>query len=152
MADTLRVSEIRNLIETNLSSSKDPKISPADHRPISLGIIDYIDNRVLTGNNGVVFGGSVTLPLAWPYADYYAGYGTPDGKVPVVFGTQVATPNYTVIGCLTATVLGDYNSRYFWMVSERTTTSFQLLLRAKYIMRPAPSLTFEFILFSNDEL
>lgn len=140
MADTPKVLQIRNLIETNLSSSKSPKISPADHRPISLEIVDYIDNRVLTGNNGVVFAGSMNFRT-----------GNADDRIPVEFGTDVGVPDYTVIGCITSTGLGTDKACKSWMVSDKTTTSFVLLLR-QVSNSVNQNLTFEYMLFSNDEI
>jgi hypothetical protein len=141
MAVAPKVLQIQNLITTNLASGKDPKISPADHRPVSLEIIDYIDNRVLKGNNGVVFAGSKNFQT-----------GNADDRILVEFGTGVATPDYTVIGCITSTSVGSNKPVKFWMVSDKTTTSFILLLRQVGGAPAVTSLTFEYMLFANDEV
>lgn len=141
MAVTTKVLALQNLITTNLASGKDPKIAPADHRPVTLGIIDYIDNRVLTGNNGVVFAGSQTFQT-----------GLADNRIQVDFGTELATPAYTVIGCITSTGIGPDKPLKSWMVSDRTTTSFILLLRQVTGGQPLTTLTFEYMLFSQDEV
>ena len=140
MAVSPKVLQIQNLITTNLASGKDPKIRPADHRPVSLETIDYIDNRVLKGSNGVVFAGSKGFQT-----------GNADDRILVEFGTGVAHANYTVIGCITSPSIGTDKPVKFWMVSDKTTTSFILLLR-QIGGAPVTSLTFEYMLFSNTEV
>lgn len=134
------VTRIQDLITTNLATSKVPKISPADHRPIALGIVNYIDNRALVGNSGVVFAGSKVFTT-----------GRGDDNILVEFGTEVDTTEYVVVGCITATSVGYDKTMKFWMIRDRSTTSFRLLLR-QVTGAPVATLTFEYLLFAEDEV
>lgn len=136
----IRKQSIQTLIDTNLASGKTPKISPADHVPVAKGIINYIDNRILTRPDGLIFAGTSDT---WTL-------GSHDYQKTILFNTSVDITDYVVIGCLISTTRGDTNCRYFWQARDKTTTQFTLNLFARY---PQPcSLSFEYILFSPDEI
>lgn len=139
----VRKESIQTLINTNLATAKTPKISPADHRPVAQGIINYIDNRFLTNTQGVVFAGSYTIGTNVGGADY---------EFTVPFGTTIDSVDYIVVGCITSTTVGTNNCRFSWMVRDRSTAQFTLLLRALNPATPTSTLTFEYLLVSPDEV
>jgi hypothetical protein len=139
----VRKTAIQTLIDTNLATAKTPKISPTDHRPVAQGIINYIDNRFLTNTQGVIYAGSYNIGT---------NVGGPDYEPVVSFGTTVDSTDYIVVGCITSVTAHNYNSRFAWMVRDRTTTQFTLLLRAINPVTPTSALTFEYLLVSPNEI
>ncbi len=139
----VRKTAIQTLINTNLATAKTPKISPADHRPVAQGIVNYIDNRFLTNTQGVIFAGSQVLGTLGTAYDY---------SIPVPFNTTIDILDYVVIGCITCPVVHTNNTRYYWMVRDRSTTQFTLLLQARYAATATAALTFEYLLVSPNEI
>ena len=137
----VRKTAISASIDTNLASGKPGKITPTDHREVAQGIINYIDNRILTNAQGSIFAGSYSFTTA---------ANTPDYRFTVPLGTTVDDPDYIVVGCITSATASTNNCRYFHTIKNRGTTSFELLLRA--INPAASNLTFEYLLFSKEEI
>lgn len=138
----VRKTAIQTLINTNLATAKTPKISPADHRPVAQGIINYIDNRFLTNPQGAIFAGSQVLGTI----------GGVDYEIPILFNTTIDILDYIVIGCITCPIAHTNNARNFWMVRDRSTTQFTLLLRNVNPVAPTAALTFEYLLVSPNEI
>lgn len=135
-----RKESIQDLINTNLSSSKSPKIAPADHNPVAKDIINYIDNRYITNTSGAIVVGSKNLVLGGD--QYYS--------IVVDLGTTVDSLDYIVVGCFISPTEGTDNCRYAWSVRDRNTSQFTLLLRAR---NPRPTtVTFEYLLISPNEI
>lgn len=138
----IRKDSIQTAIDTNLASGKTPKISPADHREVAQGIVNFIDNRIVTNTQGAIFAGSHQFQTG----------GVSDIKVTIPLGTTInnSDSDYIVVGCLTSTTTASENCRYFYTIRNRTTTQFDLLLRA--INPASANLTFEYLLYTKEEV
>ena len=136
----IRKDSIQTAITTNLASGKTPKISPTDHREVAQGIINFIDNRIVTNAQGAIFAGSYAFQTG----------GVSDKKVTIPLGTTVSSADYVVVGCFTSTTNASENCRYFYTIRNRSTTQFDLLIRAR---NPASAnLTFEYLLYTKEEV
>lgn len=150
----VRKDSIQTLIETNLSSSKDPKITPADHREVVQEVINYIDNRLVTNPQGVIYAGSVQIAM---------GVDQSYWKVTVPLGTTLPSTvlDYVVVGCFTAPTAkpGAVNCRCSYTIRNRTSTQFDILLTARNPLTAAQNnnsavinLTFEYLLYLKEEV
>ena len=136
-----RKNSIQSLIDTNLASGKPTKITSADHNEVAKDIINFIDNRIITNTQGSIFAGS--------YAFFAAN--AHNYRFLVTFGTTINTsPDYVVVGCITSQTQSTNNCRYFYTIKNRTTTSFELLLRA--VSPSTAHLVFEYLLYSKEEI
>jgi hypothetical protein len=120
------------LINTNIVSAKTPKISPADHREVSLAIVDCIDNRFIRA-------GTQQLQRN----------RNPDQKFTITFD-QINTPFYTVVWGISTPTIGISwaNCANNVTIKDKGTSSFDVLMRSYDWLTPADtSLTFEYALF-----
>ena len=118
------------LINTNIVSGKTPKISPADHRQVSLAIVDCIDNRFLIAGTQVL-----------------ARAASDDQIFTIVFNTINETEYTVVWGISTATVGTYVNCANNIMIKDKGTSSFDVLMRAYDRPNVPVNLTFEYALF-----
>lgn len=119
------------LINANIVSPKTPKISPADHREVSLAIVDCIDNRFIIAGTQVL-----------------ARQIFADAKFTVVFST-IDTTEYTVVWGISTPTVGTWaNCANTVMIKDKGTSSFDVLMRSYDYNLPTPvNLTFEYALF-----
>lgn len=118
------------LINANIVSPKTPKISPADHREVSLAIVDCIDNRFIIAGTQVL-----------------ARNTNRDQKFTIVFST-IDTTEYTVMWGISTTTIGTYvNCANIVMIKDKGTSSFDVLMRAYDGLNSSVNLTFEYALF-----
>ena len=122
------------LINANIVSPKTPKISPADHREVSLAIVGCIDNRF------IIAGTQVLARLA----QY-------DQKFTVTFNT-IDTTLYTVVWGISTPTIGTYvNCANNITIKDKGTTQFDVLMRARDRPNIPVNLTFEYALFRVTE-
>jgi len=109
MSTTPKKDQIATQIDTLLASSKTPKISPLDHRTVATGIINYIDNRILTA-------GAVTLN----------NWANRDALHYVPFTSPVNTANYIVIASPSTAVGSTNMSRTVTTIRGRSLAGFYI--------------------------
>jgi len=119
------------LINTKIVN-KPSKISPADHREVSLAVVDCIDNRF-------IIAGTQTMVRTSAY----------DQKFTVIFNT-IDTINYTVMYSISATTININNASNYITIKDKGTTSFDVLMRSVHGNTPA-NFTFEYALFRITE-
>ena len=119
---------IGTLIDTNLADFSN--ILPTKHREVEHAILDYATNRVI---------GSGT---------YTIGDAVGADSVRTISFTDVGTSAYIVTGSLVSNST-DYNddNDVFWMVKNKTSNSFQLLLRE--VAGEIQNLDFDYVLISK---
>jgi len=119
---------IETLIDTNLADFSN--ILPTKHREVEHAILDYATNRVI---------GSGT---------YTVGDASPTDSIRTVSFTDVGTSAYIVTGSLVSNSTNyDSDNDVFWMVKNKTSNSFQLLLRE--VAGVAQNLDFDYVLISK---
>jgi len=120
------------LINTNIVSPKTPKISPADHRAVSLAIVDCIDSRfIIAGTQALVRTGAA------------------DQKFTIIFNT-IDTVEYTVMHSISTTTVFVNNAANYITIKDKGLSSFDVLMRAFDGNAPA-NLNFEYALFRVSE-
>jgi hypothetical protein len=120
------------LINSKIVSPKTPKISPADHREVSLAIVDCIDNRFIRAGTQLL-----------------QRDRNPDQKFTITFN-EINTPYYTVVWGISTPTIGISweNCANYITIKNKGTTSFEVLMRSYNYPTPAnTSLTFEYALF-----
>lgn len=119
---------IGTLIDTNLADFSN--ILPTKHREVEHAILDYATNRVI---------GSGT---------YTVGDASPTDSIRTISFTDVGTSAYIVTGSLVSNSTNyDSDNDVFWMVKNKTSNSFQLLLRE--VAGVAQNLDFDYVLISK---
>lgn len=119
---------IETLIDTNLADFSN--ILPTKHREVEHAILDYATNRVIGS-------GTVTL-----------GDASSTDSVRTVSFTDIGTSAYIVTGSLVSNSTNfDTDNDVFWMVKNKTSSSFQLLLRE--VAGVAQNLDFDYVLISK---
>ena len=119
------------LINTNIVN-KPAKISPADHRAVSLAIVDCIDNRFLIA-------GTQALVRNTSY----------DQKFTIIFNA-IDTVDYTVMYSISTTTVAWQNAANYITIKDKGLSSFDVLMRARDGNAPA-NITFEYALFRTAE-
>ena len=122
------------LINAKIVSPKTPKISPADHREVSLAIVDCIDNRFIIAGTQLL-----------------ARTTAADQKFTIAFNT-IDTPYYTVVWGISTPTIGTYvNCANHVMIKDKGTTQFDVLMRSRDGLNASVNLTFEYALFRVTE-
>tara|TARA_R110000868_G_scaffold119343_7_gene316174 strand:- start:8784 stop:9179 length:396 start_codon:yes stop_codon:yes gene_type:complete len=119
------------LINTNIVN-KPAKISPADHRAVSLAIVDCIDNRF-------IIAGTQALVRTAAYDQIFT----------IIFNT-VDTINYNVVFSISSSTVAWQNAANYITIKDKGTASFNVLMRAVDGNAPA-NITFEYALFRTSE-
>lgn len=119
---------IETLIDTNLADFSN--ILPTKHREVEHAILDYATNRVI---------GSGT---------YTIGDAVGTDSVRTISFTDVGTSAYIVTGSLVSnSTSSNDDDDVFWSVKNKTSSSFQLLLRE--VAGVTQNLDFDYVLISK---
>jgi hypothetical protein len=119
---------IETLIDTNLADFSN--ILPTKHREVEHAILDYATNRVI---------GSGT---------YTIGDASGTDSVRTISFTDIGTSAYIVTGSLVSnSASSNDDDDVFWMVKNKTSNSFQLLLRE--VAGVTQNLDFDYVLISK---
>lgn len=119
---------IETLIDTNLADFSN--ILPTKHREVEHAILDYATNRVI---------GSGT---------YTIGDAVGTDSVRTISFTDIGTSAYIVTGSLVSnSASSNDDDDVFWMVKNKTSSSFQLLLRE--VAGVTQNLDFDYVLISK---
>jgi len=119
---------IETLIDTNLADFSN--ILPTKHREVEHAILDYATNRVI---------GSGT---------YTIGDASGTDSVRTISFTDIGTSAYIVTGSLVSnSASSNDDDDVFWMVKNKTSSSFQLLLRE--VAGVTQNLDFDYVLISK---
>ena len=124
--------EIQALIDSNLASGS--SITALKHREVETALLDYIDNAIafkplLTGN-------------------YVIGDANPTDSTRTITFPDLGTSNYMVLGSLISLSSNfDDDNDVFWMIKNKTSTSFDLLLRET--SGDTQNISFDYIIFKK---
>lgn len=119
---------IETLIDTNLADFSN--ILPTKHREVEHAILDYATNRVI---------GSGT---------YTIGDAVGTDSVRTISFTDVGTSAYIVTGSLVSnSTSSNDDDDVFWSIKNKTSNSFQLLLRE--VAGVTQNLDFDYVLISK---
>lgn len=119
---------IETLIDTNLADFSN--ILPTKHREVEHAILDYATNRVI---------GSGT---------YTIGDAVGTDSVRTISFTDVGTSAYIVTGSLVSnSTSSNDDDDVFWSIKNKTSSSFQLLLRE--VAGVTQNLDFDYVLISK---
>ena len=123
----LSKSAIETMIDANLADFSN--ILPTKHREVEHAILDYATNRVI---------GSGTVNIGDTSTDSFR----------TISFTDLGTNAYIVTGSLVSNS-SDYNTDndVFWMVKDKTSSSFKLLLRE--VANNTQNLDFDYVLISK---